>query len=186
MERVSLDEIESGVSETGVERHGLTEPLGTGDVAISRYRLDPGERLGSLHAHLDQEEVFVVTEGEATFETLSGEVTVEADEAIRFAPGEFQAGTNDSIRTVTMYALGAPRETEAIRIPLSCEVCGHDSVRPGTAEESETPVLVCPDCGAESETACSACGNDDKRVVLADDGETPLDICPDCGLERRV
>jgi hypothetical protein len=60
--------------------------VGTEHVAINHYQVPAGEGLPSgLHAHYDQEEVFVVLAGEATFETLrEGEVTVGARAAIRF------------------------------------------------------------------------------------------------------
>jgi uncharacterized cupin superfamily protein len=54
----------------GDERlYRLSAALDATSVAINRYRLAPGEEFpGGLHAHADQEEVFVVLEGEATFD----------------------------------------------------------------------------------------------------------------------
>lgn len=78
---------------------------------------------------MDQEEIFVVIDGEATFETLECEVTVGKCEAIRFAPGEFQSGKNESDGELTVLAMGAPRDTEDIRIPADCPECQHDDLR---------------------------------------------------------
>ena len=150
MERVTIDDIEPSAFGSDIDRRGLSDPLGTTDVAINRFRLDPGERFtDAMHAHMDQEEVFVVVEGEATFETREGDVDVGAGEAIRFAPGEFQSGTNDGDAAVVAFALGAPRDSEDIRIAQECPECGHDNVRAVPAADGDGFDLQCPECGAE-------------------------------------
>jgi len=150
MEKISIQDVEPGAFGRDIDRRGLSEPLETGDVAINRYRLDPGERFsGGMHAHMDQEEVFIIVEGEATFETMDGEVTVGENEAIRFAPGEFQSGKNDSDGDVVAFALGAPRDSEDVRIPQDCPECGHDNLRAIPGEDGFD--LQCPECGTEVE-----------------------------------
>lgn len=150
MERVSIDDVEPSAFGSDIDRRGLSDPLGTSDMALNRYRLDSGERFsGGLHAHMDQEEVFVIVEGEATFETTDGEVTVGAGEAIRFAPGEFQSGKNDSDGAVVAFAMGAPRDSEDVRVPEDCPECDHDDMRAVPADDGFD--LVCPECGAELE-----------------------------------
>ena len=150
MEKVSIEDVEPGAFGQDIDRRGLSEPLDTGNVAINRYRLAPGERFsGGLHAHMDQEEVFMIVEGEATFETMDGEVTVGADEVIRFAPGEFQSGKNDGDEDVVAFALGAPRDSEDVRIPQDCPECGHDNMRAIPGDDGFD--LQCPECGAEVE-----------------------------------
>ncbi len=153
MERVSFENIDPEPEDGGGERRSLTDSLGTEHVSINRYVLEPGERFsGSVHAHMDQEEVFLVLGGEATFETPEGEVGVCEGEAIRFAPGEFQSGRNDGGRRVETIALGAPRDSEDVRISripvldadVSCPGCGKGEMRIAREEDVE---LVCPDCG---------------------------------------
>jgi uncharacterized cupin superfamily protein len=189
MEKVAISEVEPGESETSIERRGLSDPLGTTDVAINRYRLAPGEGFpGGLHAHVDQEEIFLVVEGEATFETLDGEtldgeVVVKAGEAIRFAPGDFQTGRNDSDAETVAFALGAPRDSDDVRVPLPCPECGYDDLRPELSEGEE--VLVCPDCNAEADAACPECGGTNVRAIIGEDGETPVGFCSDCGAESK-
>ena len=100
-----------------------------------------------MHAHMDQEEVFVILEGEATFETMDGEVTVGEAEVIRFAPGEFQSGKNDSDEEVVAFAMGAPRDSEDVRLPQDCPECGHDNVRAIPGDDGFD--FQCPECGAE-------------------------------------
>lgn len=150
MERVSIDEVDPSTTDDhrSHDRRVLTEALGTSDVAVVHYTLDPGERFsGSVHAHMDQEEVFLVVEGEATFETMDGEVTVGEGEAVRFAPGEYQSGKNDADRELVAFALGAPRESEDVRVPQECPDCGNDNMRAVPGDDGFD--LVCPECGAE-------------------------------------
>ena len=148
MEKVSIDDIEANAFGSDIDRRGLSDPLGTTDFALNRYRLNPGERFsGGMHAHMDQEEVFVILEGEATFETMDGEVTVGENEVIRFASGEFQSGKNDSDREVVAFAMGAPRDSEDVRLPQNCPECGHDNVRAIPGDDGFD--LQCPECGAE-------------------------------------
>ena len=149
MEKVTIDDVEPSAFGRDIDRRGLSDPLGATDVAVNRYRLAPGERFsGGLHAHMDQEEVFLIVEGEATFETLDDEITVGAGEAIRFAPGEYQSGYNDGDGELLAFALGAPRETEDVRIPRECPDCGNDNMRAIPGDDGFD--LVCPECGAES------------------------------------
>jgi uncharacterized cupin superfamily protein len=155
METVTTDAIDPETTDEHRthDRRVLTDALNTSDLAVVHYTLEPGERFsGTLHTHMDQEEVFVVLAGEATFETEHGTVTVGEDEAIRFAPGEFQTGYNDSDERVVALALGGPRDSEDVRIShiagygdVSCSECGHDHMQVDpTTEASE---LVCPECG---------------------------------------
>ena len=88
-----MDDLAPVAGEGDAERRGLTGPLASTDLAIIHYRLGPGERGSGLHAHLDQEEVFVVVEGGVTVETLSGETEVDAGERDEgFLPGGFGCG----------------------------------------------------------------------------------------------
>lgn len=182
MEKIPIDEVNSLSIGTDSDRRGLSDALGTTHVAINHYRLSPGDGFpGGLHCHMDQEEVFVVLEGTATFETLNGEITVGEGEAIRFAPGEFQSGTNESDGPLVALALGAPRETEDIRTPVECPECGHDDLRLDFDEDGLT--LVCPDCGTERiPDDCPECGGEDLRATLGQATETVV-VCRDCGTE---
>ena len=182
MERVSIDDVKPDTFDDDVDRRGLSAPLGATGVAINRYRIPPGEGFpGGLHAHMDQEEVFVVIDGVATFETMDGEVTVGEREAIRFAPGEFQSGRNESDGDLVALALGAPRDSEDVRIPVECPDCGHGDMRPEAGEDG--PTLVCPACGTERvPRACPECGRDGMRVALGEGIRTVV-VCPDCGAE---
>jgi len=76
--------------------------LGTEHVAMNYFELAPGDAFaGGVHAHGDQEEVFYVLSGTATFEVgpERERVDVEAGELIRFAPGS--SSPDSSVRTPT-------------------------------------------------------------------------------------
>lgn len=153
MEKIAIDEAEQ--SRMGdADRRSLSDPLGTADLALNYYALAPGEAFsGMLHTHLDQEEVFYVQEGTATFETKpdatadSEIVEVEAGETIRFAPGEFQQGRNESDGRVVALALGAPKGSTEGRVAHPCPECGESDVLAITMTD-EGIGLECPECGA--------------------------------------
>jgi mannose-6-phosphate isomerase-like protein (cupin superfamily) len=188
MERASVDPVET--------RSALGVDLDATDLAVVRYRLSPGEGFpGGLHAHDDQEEVFVVLAGEAVFEHLppagslddarptSREVTVAARDAVRFAPGEFQTGRNptDADRDLVALALCAPRETDDVRIPAACPDCDALALRLGTGGDAFA--FDCPDCGGSFDPApCPNCGSDALAMHLDADGH-PVSRCGDCGRE---
>jgi uncharacterized cupin superfamily protein len=187
MERVDVKGVGSESPVDGVEVRRLTEPLGTTDLGLNHYRVSPGEGLpAGLHAHADQEEVFIILEGEATFETLvrgdgkreTAELTVTAGEAVRFAPGEFQSGNGRGEGPLVVLALGAPRGSEDVRLPLPCPDCGH----PDTRLDADEMTFVCPACGDERTPGdCPDCGGADLRVALCD-GDVIV-RCSDCGAE---
>jgi mannose-6-phosphate isomerase-like protein (cupin superfamily) len=155
MQTVAVEEIEpTALGGEDVDRRGLSDPLGTTDVAVNYYALDPGEAFsGGMHAHLDQEEVFYVVSGTATFETKpdatadSETVEVTAGEAIRFAPGEFQQGRNEGDEQLFALALGAPRESTEGRVPQPCSACGESDVL-AVVMTDDGMGLECPECGA--------------------------------------
>lgn len=182
MDRVSLDEVSADDVGGGGSRRSLSAALSASDVAINHYRFPPGTGFpGGLHAHADQEEVFVVLAGAATFETLAGEVGVRAGEVIRFPPGEFQSGRNDADADADLVALavGAPRESEDVRLPFPCPDCGDGDLRLVTGGDGVT--FECPGCGAGHVPGpCPDCGGTDLAATL-DEVEDPVVRCRDCG-----
>ena len=173
MRHLAIDDVGSDPYDEDLhtDRRPLADPLGTDHLAITRYVLEPGERFsGSVHAHTDQEEVFVVLEGEATFEgggvvgaegghgdeaiERIDDVTVAEGEVVRFAPGEFQSGRNAGDERVVALALGAPRDSEDVRITripvlddrnVACPDCECDHMRISRTDEAD---FECPDCEA--------------------------------------
>lgn len=182
MERVDVESVDAtGVG--GVTRRRLGDAIGTSDVAVNHYSVDPDERIAGLHAHYDQEEVFVVLGGEVVFETLDGGVTVSAGEAVRFPPGEYQSCTNPGdgdagAGVAVVLALGAPADSQDVRVPVRCSACGNGEHRLTFPDGEER--LRCRECGAETVPQCPECDGDRLRVVLDDDAR-PVDRCRDCG-----
>jgi uncharacterized cupin superfamily protein len=125
----------------------LTEALDTSDVAINYHELAPGDALSTgLHTHLDQEEVFYVVSGAVTFEKAHDRVTLARDEAIRFAPGEYQHGFNGGDRPAVVLAIGAPAGSEDVRV--ECPDCGDRSTPEGEKIDDDHVVIRCGTCDA--------------------------------------
>ena len=131
----------------------LSEPLDATRLAINHYELALGESFSlSSHRHSNQEEVFYIQSGTATFTLESGDVTVGAGEVLRVPPGTFQFGTNDGDERVTAIALGAPREYEGKNEYLiDCSECDERTVQIFEQMDETSEILCrCTDCGAET------------------------------------
>jgi uncharacterized cupin superfamily protein len=155
MEKVALSDVPQAQLAGEPDRRAVDDALGTADLAVKYYELETGEAFsGGYHTHESQEEVFVILEGTATWDTEAGEaaLTVEAGEAIRFAPGEFQHGYNaeDATERVRALALGAPPGMDETVSVFPCSNCGertkHD-VDLWPAERAS--VSTCRECGRE-------------------------------------
>lgn len=149
MERVNADDVDSWASPAAAKRP-LGRALDAEKVAVNHYELEPGDAFGfGYHRHPDQEELFYVIEGEATFETEGDDVTVGAGEAVRFAPGEWQLGHNEGDGRVVALALGAPADTSAADIRRECPDCGgRTPTAVERADEGSGLVTVCQECDA--------------------------------------
>ena len=151
MEKVHVEDVAGQMSAADVRRP-VSKALGTEDMAINYYELAPGDSFAfGYHAHDDQEEVFYIQSGTATFETEDGDVVVGAGEAIRFARGEFQRGVNEGDDAVVALALGAPRDTENVEMYRDCPECGEQTQNEiEMVGDKEALVTICSDCGAET------------------------------------
>ena len=153
MKKVRLDEVENAIQPAAVLRK-LTKPLGTTDLAINYYELEPGDSFGfAYHSHEIQEEVFYIQEGTVTFETEDGQVAVGPGEFIRFGPGEFQRGWNRDDERVVALALGAPLEYGTIVKLRQCDSCGErtDSRLEREEEAGDSAIVAyCKECDAET------------------------------------
>jgi uncharacterized cupin superfamily protein len=138
-----------------MNRQSISEPVGAEDFSMNYYVLEPGEEFtSSLHAHLDQEESFFILEGQATFETKpeptaeSDTVSVSEGQMIRFDPGEYQQGKNESNDTLRALALGTPKESTDVRVAMPCQECGESEYLEFVMIDGE-PAVECPECSAE-------------------------------------
>ena len=151
MDHVSLEDVDQWMSPARSKR-SLSNALDTDHLAVNHYVLEPGEQFGfGYHRHAEQEELFYVLEGTATFETEEGDVTVGAAEAIRFAPGEWQCGRNETDEQVVALAIGAPLETGETEVRRPCPDCGErQPVRIEPTDDRDALIAICEECGTET------------------------------------
>ena len=151
MEKVRIDDVENSVQPAAVMRQ-LTEPLGTTDLAINYYELEPGDSFAfAYHNHEVQEELFYVIAGTATFETEDGPITVAEGEIIRFDREEFQRGWNYGDEPVTALALGAPLEYGKQVKLRYCPNCDEKTDnRLERTGDDKTVVAICKTCDTDT------------------------------------
>jgi len=150
MQQVRIDDIDSWLGPASVKRP-VSKELGAQHVAVNYYELEQGDTFGfGYHRHPEQEEIFYVLDGVATFETEEGDIDVQAGEAVRFEPGEWQLGRNDAEDRLSALALGAPAESST-EMKRDCPDCGSRQLnRIERADDEEALVTVCESCGAET------------------------------------
>jgi len=148
METVDIDDLDDWMGPATAKR-SLSSALGTADVAVNYYELDPDESFAfGYHRHEGQEELFYVLEGTATFETEAGTAEVGAGEAVYFEPGEWQQGWNRTDDRVVALAIGAPQEGGEVDIERDCETCGERTRQEVVPAEDDDVLLTrCVDCG---------------------------------------
>lgn len=151
MKKLSVDDVDSRMGPADVKRP-LSEPLDTENVAVNYYELAPGDSFGfGYHRHADQEEVFYVQQGTATFETEDGDVEVGAGEAIRFSPGEWQLGRNTGEERVVALAIAAPAAAGSTEMLRECGDCGGRTTnRIEMSDDRDALVTICEQCDAET------------------------------------
>lgn len=153
MEKVSLDDVDVVVNPLKVHsvRKPVSDAVGTTDFAFNYFELEPGESFsGGMHRHHDQEELFYVLEGTATFETPDETVDVGADSCIRFAPGEYQQGSNESDELVRAFAIGAPGAThdwDELEALVHCSDCGEETDHSMSLTDEGEFSFTCQSCG---------------------------------------
>ena len=148
MNTVRLSDLDSLFSPAAVKLP-VGDALEATNLAMNYYELAPGEQFGvGYHHHPSQEEVFVVLEGTATFETEDGDVTVGPQEAGRFAPGEWQLGRNDGEERIRALAIGAPKESPDTEVLRACPECGERTDQTfEITDEKDALLSVCVECG---------------------------------------
>lgn len=148
MEHVDLDDIDPWMGPASVKR-SLSSALGAGEVSVNYYELEPGESFAfGYHRHEDQEELFYVLEGRATFETEEGTREIGSGEAVYFSPGEWQRGLNRGDGRVVALAVGAPADGGDVDIQRQCEDCGERTLQSvDLADDGEALLTACLECG---------------------------------------
>ncbi|WP_226479082.1 cupin domain-containing protein [Natrinema amylolyticum] len=153
MEKVAIDDVDIEINPMEVHsvRRPISDALGFSDFAMNYFELESGESFsGGMHTHHDQEEVFYVQEGTATFDTEEGEVTVDEGEVIRFEPGDFQHGYNDTDERVVGFAFGAPKskhDWDQIESLVYCQDCEEELGHGLEFTDDGAFRLTCTECG---------------------------------------
>lgn len=147
MQKVSIDNVEHYLTNATVMKP-VSRAVNATDVAINYFEVEPGDAFSTtFHTHTDQEEIFYILSGVATWETEEGDISVAAGDVIRFGPGEYQHGYNAGEETVTAIAIGAPPNSETVY--LECPACG----------EREQPSMDMNDDRTAIDVECGACGH---------------------------
>jgi uncharacterized cupin superfamily protein len=156
MEKVAIEDVDNEINPMRIHsvRKPVSRALGTTDVAMNYFELEPGESFsGALHTHEDQEEIFYVEDGVATFEVGVDRdtVNVAAGALIRFPPGEFQKGYNDGDERVVGWAIGAPgasHDWDELYSRAYCPDCERETTQDVGFAGGQFE-LTCTDCGYE-------------------------------------
>ena len=93
------------------ELRRVSDAAGLSQMAVNRFRAEPGEQLPlAYHYHDDQEELFYVVEGSLAVETPDGAYDVPAGSFFAVEPGSPQRAYNpaEADERVTVVAVGAP------------------------------------------------------------------------------
>jgi uncharacterized cupin superfamily protein len=145
MDRVRIEDVDTPPSSSPADvLHPLSGKLDTDSIVLNYFELAPSESFGyAYHRHLDQEEVFYVQSGTATFETEPGDIGVSAGEVIGFDPGEFQLGHDRETERVTALAIGVPQDSTEIEYLRACPSCEEKTIRVPEPTEQETLLVRC-------------------------------------------
>jgi len=154
MEKLSLEDVEVRTNPIAAQsvRKPISRAIGTSDFAINYFELEPGESFsGGMHRHHDQEELFYVLAGTATFETPDEEIEVGKDECIRFAPGEYQTSEVTGDERLRGFAIGAPgarHDWDEIDALLYCRACDEETDHAMSLTDEGRFEFECRTCGA--------------------------------------
>jgi uncharacterized cupin superfamily protein len=111
---VDPEELET-VPDRPCELRRISAAAGLSQMAVNRFRADPGEQLPlAYHYHDEQEELFVVLEGTLSVETPERTYEVPAGSCFAVEPESPQRAYNpaDADDRVTVVAVGAPAVTD--------------------------------------------------------------------------
>jgi mannose-6-phosphate isomerase-like protein (cupin superfamily) len=98
------------VDRDGADRfQSLRRELGVNGFGMNVIRLRPGQR-GRIHSHREQEEVYLVLEGELTLVVEGESQVLRADEAVRVGPGIRRQIANAGSEPLVLLALGGSGE----------------------------------------------------------------------------
>lgn len=99
----------------------------------------PGGGENGLHAHTDEDHIFVALQGEANFRSREGELpTLRKHQAIVIPRGSFYSFSNDGTEPLVLVRFGASRDNSHGRLDPEGKPIPGRSQKPGAAK----PVLI--------------------------------------------
>jgi quercetin dioxygenase-like cupin family protein len=114
--KFTLDEIKDLAPDFGLgdmgEARFARQRMGAERIGLTRYRMNPGRRVGFGHRHDHQEEVYVILDGSGRFKVDDDIFNVQARDVIFCPPGtmrEWEAGDDG----LEMLAFGEHRDDDA-------------------------------------------------------------------------
>ncbi len=147
MERTSISDAEHRRSTASVCRT-LADSLGIEGFEMNYLEVEPGETFSTcVHSHPDEEEIFCILEGTATFDTEDGQVQLAEHEVVRFAPKDFQHGYNETDEPVRALTFSAPRDPDVGGV-IECPECTERD-QPNIETTDSARIIRCTACGAE-------------------------------------
>jgi uncharacterized cupin superfamily protein/glyoxylase-like metal-dependent hydrolase (beta-lactamase superfamily II) len=127
--RINMDELYGETFSEGNGRYGgvfheIGLLIGARRLGYQITTLPPGKIFCPLHAEEDEEELFIVWEGEAVIRTLRGEITCRAGDVICFPPGDVGAHQvmNRSDKPCRVFMLGMERKLAVAYYPDSKKI----------------------------------------------------------------
>lgn len=188
MRTVRIDDVDTYMGPASVKRP-LSAALGTEAVSINYFELEPGESFAfGYHSHANQEEVFYVIEGTATFETGTiGDVTATTDEE---APASEEATASRADETTDESADGSEPRTDRVEVDTGEAVrFAPGEYQRGRNEGTERVValaLGAPRDAGETDIRreCVPCGAyTSQKIEMTADRDALVTTCVDCGAE---
>ncbi|MFO7927724.1 MAG: cupin domain-containing protein [Halobacteriota archaeon] len=171
MKKVAVEDVEPVPHLMGInsDRRPISRVVDDMGFAMVVFELEPGETFsGAPHKHFNQEELFYVLEGTATFECTTGPgaesdpVEIGPNELIHFhADDVYQTGGNrsdDVVRGIAIGSPGARHEWEQTEALLECDRCGRETRHSLVPIEGVDDVRM-PDLD-EMVVTCKACGSE--------------------------
>lgn len=168
METKAIDDVETVPHFMGINSHRkpLSRAIEEMGFAMVYFELEPGESFsGGLHTHHDQEELFYIIEGTATFQAKDQPGAdpetheVGPNEVIHFEKGgPYQSGGNESDERVVAIALGISKSRHGwadTKVLFDCSDCDTETVHDMEADdpgdermpELDEMALICQGCG---------------------------------------
>jgi mannose-6-phosphate isomerase-like protein (cupin superfamily) len=171
VQQVAIDGVDTVPHLMGVNsnRRPVSRTVEDMGFAMVMFELQPGEAFsGAPHKHRNQEELFYVSKGTATWTLKEGPggdaetVTVGPNELIHFQEDDvYQQGVNESDEVIHAISIGSPgarHEWEQALGLADCPECGEETVHTfvpaaDTADQRmpapEEMVIACRECGNE-------------------------------------